>query len=62
MRHPLVCCVVLACLAPGAHAVERVVLFGDDDDAPYAFVENGEFKGMYVELLGKAAELLKPAY
>ncbi|MBT9501166.1 MAG: transporter substrate-binding domain-containing protein [Burkholderiaceae bacterium] len=62
MRHPLVSCAVLACLAPGAHAVEKVVLFGDDDYAPYAFVENGEFRGMYVELLGKAAELLKPAY
>jgi len=62
MRHPLVCCAALVCLAPGARAVEKVVLFGDDDYAPYAFVENGEFKGMYVELLGKAAELLKPAY
>lgn len=62
MRYWFVCAGVLASLAGLAQAGEKVVLFGDDDYAPYAFVENGEFKGMYVELLGKAAELLKPAY
>lgn len=56
------CLCVLSASAMLAQAAEKVVLLGDDDYAPYAYVENGEFKGMYVELLGKAAELLKPAY
>nr|WP_316639231.1 transporter substrate-binding domain-containing protein [uncultured Roseateles sp.] len=62
MPHRLACAWVLVTSAVLAHAGEKVVLLGDDDYAPYAYVENGEFKGTYVELLGKAAELLKPAY
>jgi polar amino acid transport system substrate-binding protein len=45
-----------------AYAVEKVVLYGDEDYAPYSFVENGEFKGMYVDMLKKAAQRLAPEY
>jgi polar amino acid transport system substrate-binding protein len=45
-----------------SHAVEKVTLYGDEDYAPYSFVENGEFKGMYVDLLKKAAQRLAPEY
>lgn len=46
---------------PG-HASEHVVLYGDADYPPYSFVDNGQFTGMYVDILHKAAELLNPAY
>ena len=37
-------------------------MYGDENYAPYSYVENGQFKGMYVDILEKAAEKLKPAY
>ncbi len=52
----------VSAVGSSAHASEKVILLGDDDYAPYSYVENGQFKGMYVELLHKASELLKPAY
>lgn len=58
------CIVILLGLCPAvmAHAVEKVILYGDEDYAPYSYVENGEFKGMYVDLLKKAAQRLAPEY
>ncbi|MES2262995.1 MAG: transporter substrate-binding domain-containing protein [Pseudomonadota bacterium] len=43
-------------------AAERVILYGDDDYAPYCFVEDGQFKGMYVDMLKLAARRLAPRY
>ena len=48
--------------ASTACAGERVTLYGDESYPPYSFVEDGRFKGMYVDILTKAAERLKPAY
>lgn len=61
MKRQLLCIMIALCSAT-VFAGEKVVLLGDDDYAPYSYVENGQFKGMYVELLNKASELLKPAY
>lgn len=36
-------------------APQAVILYGDDDYAPYSYVENGVFKGMYVDILRQAA-------
>lgn len=36
-------------------APQTVILYGDDDYAPYSYVENGVFKGMYVDMLRAAA-------
>ena len=36
-------------------APQTVILYGDDDYAPYSYVENGVFKGMYVDILRLAA-------
>ena len=33
-------------------APQTVILYGDDDYAPYSYVENGVFKGMYVFRIG----------
>jgi len=44
------------------HAVEKVVIYGDEDYAPYCFIEDGQFKGMYVDILKKAALRLAPEY
>jgi polar amino acid transport system substrate-binding protein len=50
------------CAASIAKAEERVVLYGDASYPPYSFVEGGQFKGIYVNILTKAAERLKPQY
>lgn len=44
------------------HAGEKVVLYGDDSYPPYAYLENGQFKGIYVELLQSAAGKLAGRY
>ncbi|WP_051709960.1 substrate-binding periplasmic protein [Andreprevotia chitinilytica] len=45
-----------------AQAAQHVVLYGDDNYAPYSYVENGQFKGIDVDFLQQAAALLKPGY
>ena len=56
------CFCLTSCIAPTAHAAERVVLYGDESYRPYSFVEDGEFKGIYVDVLTRAAERMKPEY
>lgn len=43
-------------------AVEKITLYGDDDYAPYSYVEKGQFKGIYVEFLQRVAEKMLPEY
>lgn len=50
------------CWTTAVNAVGKVVLYGDDDYPPYCFVENGQFKGMYIDILKKVAEKLAPQY
>jgi polar amino acid transport system substrate-binding protein len=49
-----------ALAAPGiVHAApQTVILYGDDDYAPYSYVENGVFKGMYIDILRLAASAM----
>ncbi|MDN2710927.1 transporter substrate-binding domain-containing protein [Janthinobacterium sp. SUN118] len=57
-------CLTVALLGavPGAMgAPPTVILYGDDDYAPYSYVENGVFKGMYVDILRQAADRM-PGY
>jgi len=49
-------------VATAASAGETVIIEGDDDFPPYAYVENGQFKGIYVELISLAAKQLAPQY
>ena len=44
------------------HAGEKIVIYGDDDYAPYSYLENGNFKGIYVNILRAAANKLAPDY
>ena len=57
---------LLACLAwpapAGGQTPQEVVLYGDDSYPPYSFVEQGQFKGLYVDMIRKAAEALAPEY
>ena len=51
-------CLTLALFGVSPCAVaapQTVILYGDDDYAPYSYVENGVFKGMYVDILRQAA-------
>ena len=66
MRSPIRArlCLSLALLGvlPSAFgAPQTVILYGDDDYAPYSYVENGVFKGMYIDILREAASQM-PAY
>jgi polar amino acid transport system substrate-binding protein len=45
-----------------ANATESVILYGDDNYAPYSYVEDGHFKGMYIDILTAAAKKLAPEY
>jgi len=45
-----------------AHATEKIVIYGDDDYAPYSYLEDGQFKGIYVKILQEAAKKLAPDY
>ena len=49
-------------VATAASAGETVIIEGDDAFPPYAYVENGQFKGIYVELISLAAKQLEPQY
>ncbi len=49
-------------LATAASASETVIIQGDDAYPPYAYVENGQYKGIYVDLLNSAAKQLAPQY
>lgn len=61
-RHTVCVCVVAAGFASTVFAGEKVILYGDENYAPYSYVEDGRFKGMYVDILEKAAQRLKPDY
>jgi len=45
-----------------AYAVEKIVIYGDDDYAPYSYLEDGQFIGIYVSILQDAAKKLAAAY
>lgn len=45
-----------------AMATQKIVIEADDDYAPYSYVEDGELKGIYVDLLRIAGKKLAPRY
>ena len=45
-----------------AMAAQKVVIEADNDYAPYSYVEDGELKGIYVDLLKLAGKKLAPHY
>lgn len=49
-------------VATAASAGETVIIEGDDAFPPYAYVENNQYKGIYVELISLAAKQLAPHY
>jgi polar amino acid transport system substrate-binding protein len=49
---------LLGSVVTPSRAAEVVELFGDDSYPPYSYLENGEFKGIYVELLRRAGQKL----
>lgn len=53
---------LLCGLATMSAAGESIVLETDDEYPPYSYMENGQFKGIYVELIKRAAKLLAPKY
>ena len=62
IRQNVTRCIAGLCIASSVCAGEKVTLIGDESYPPYCFVEDGRFKGMYIDILQKAAAKLKPAY
>lgn len=52
---------LLGTLPPALASPQTVILYGDDDYAPYSYVESGAFKGMYIDILRQAADSM-PGY
>lgn len=48
-------------LACNLHATE-VTILADDSYPPYSFVENGKLRGIYIDIVRKAASLVEPHY
>lgn len=45
-----------------SQAAQVVVLYGDSDYAPYSYMENGRFTGIYVDMLTLAARTMAPQF
>ncbi|WP_226935844.1 ABC transporter substrate-binding protein [Janthinobacterium sp. GW458P] len=55
------CLSAAASAAAWAGAPQPVVLYGDDDYPPYSYVEHGQLKGIYTEIVRVAAQAM-PQY
>ncbi|MFZ6747556.1 substrate-binding periplasmic protein [Undibacterium sp. Ren11W] len=53
---------ILSALGAHASAPEKVVLYGDAAYPPYSFVEDGQFRGLYIDILQAAAKRLQADY
>ncbi|HVK93676.1 MAG TPA: transporter substrate-binding domain-containing protein [Noviherbaspirillum sp.] len=62
MKRAILCCILTGAFATAANSAEKVIIYGDDDYAPYSFVENGQLKGIYVDILKKAIEKMPSTY
>ena len=52
----------LSIVAGGSvRAAQPVLIYGDDDYPPYSYVENGQLKGIYTEIVREAAQAM-PQY
>jgi polar amino acid transport system substrate-binding protein len=49
---------------PYIHAttVQRVTILADDSYPPYSFIENGQLKGIYIDIIKEAAKLIERHY
>lgn len=52
----------LSCFVLQAKGVQKVIILADDGYPPYSFVENGQLKGIYVELVQEAAKKVQQKY
>lgn len=50
---------ILLICTPQANAIIRVSIYGDDAYAPYSFIQNNTFDGIYVRILKKAFTRMK---
>lgn len=55
------CLFFAACAVTRAAAPQPVLLYGDDDYPPYSYVENGQLKGIYTDIVREAAQAM-PQY
>ena len=54
---------VLICFVSDSNGASvRVEILADDDYPPYSYVDNGEVKGIYIDLINEASKLLAPDY
>ncbi|GAA5181296.1 ABC transporter substrate-binding protein [Niveibacterium umoris] len=58
----LITALVLVLLMKPASAAERLIVAGDDSNPPYSWVENGSFKGIYVDIVAAVARAIGDEY
>ncbi len=62
----IIASIILFCFMLGAYAspteVTRVTILVDDSYPPYSYVENGELKGVYIEIVRATAKLISAKY
>lgn len=61
LMHAVLCLSVLAAACARAQAPQPVVIYGDDDYPPYSYVEQGQLKGIYTEIVREALQAM-PQY
>jgi polar amino acid transport system substrate-binding protein len=45
-----------------ANEIQRVTILADDSYPPYSYVENGELKGVYIDIIKASAKLISTQY
>lgn len=53
---------ILTLISPTLFGIEKVIILGDEDYAPYSYTENGQLKGIYVDILKLVAKKLSGSY
>jgi len=52
----------IVCFGINAAEIQKVTILADENYPPYTFVENGELKGVYVDIVLESAKLISARY
>lgn len=50
------------CLAVNAVEAQKVIILADDSYPPYSYLEEGELKGIYIDVVRESAKLIRSKY
>jgi polar amino acid transport system substrate-binding protein len=55
-------CFFICCAYTNANEIKRVRILADDSYPPYSYVEKGELKGVYIDIIRASAKLMSDKY